>query len=136
MKYAVIAISGSQYQVKENQVITIDKIDLEEGKTSTTDQVLLFVDEDKIQVGSPLVDGAQVEFQVVKNYQGPKLDIFKYKAKSRYRRRMGFRAQLADIKITQISFGSTSKKSSNSPEAKVTKKAGVKKTVKKATTTK
>jgi len=103
MKYAVIAISGSQYQVQEGQTITVDNLGIEDKKTDSTDQVLLLVDGDKTQIGQPLVKNATITYQVVKNYKGKKLRIFKYKAKSRYRRTMGFRHQLTDIKITKIS---------------------------------
>lgn len=104
MKYAVIAISGSQYQVQENQILSIDNLGLKDGEKGSTDQVLLFVNDDQIQIGTPLVKNALVEYQVSKNYQGKKLRIFKYKAKSRYRKTMGFRPQLTDVKITQVSI--------------------------------
>jgi large subunit ribosomal protein L21 len=104
MKYAVIAISGSQFKVTEGQTITIDKSEVNKGETSSTDQVLLVVDEKKVEVGAPFVKGAKVEFIVENTYQGDKLDIFKYKSKSRYRRHLGYRAQLSDIKITKISL--------------------------------
>jgi large subunit ribosomal protein L21 len=104
MKYAVIAISGTQYQVSEDQVITVDKLDLKtEGKGICND-VLLTVDGDSVKVGNPLVKDASVEYELVKDYQGEKLKIFKFKSKSRYRRTAGFRAQLTDIKITKINF--------------------------------
>lgn len=104
MKYAVIAISGTQYQIEENQTITVDLLDLKEGEKSSTDQVLLTVDEDKVKVGTPTVKDASVEFKVIKHYQGKKLKVFKYKSKSRYRKTTGFRAQLTDIEITKIKF--------------------------------
>ncbi|MBP9817805.1 50S ribosomal protein L21 [Candidatus Shapirobacteria bacterium] len=104
MKYAVIAISGSQFKIKEDDVLTIDLQDVKEGDKLSTDQVLLTVNDDKVEVGTPTVKGAKVEYQVVKNYQGDKLDIFTYKAKSRYRRHLGYRAQLTDIKITKITL--------------------------------
>ncbi|MCX6726625.1 MAG: 50S ribosomal protein L21 [Candidatus Shapirobacteria bacterium] len=102
MKYAVIAISGSQFKITENQVITVDLQELEAGKKTTTDQVLLFVDDKITKVGTPTIKGAVVEYEVVKSFQGKKLDILTYKAKSRYRRHTGFRAQLTDIKILKI----------------------------------
>jgi large subunit ribosomal protein L21 len=102
MKYAVIAISGTQYKIEENQTITVDKLDLKEGDTGSTDQVLLHVDENKVEVGKPTIKGALVDYKVVKNYQGDKLRVFKYKAKSRYRKTQGFRPQLTDIQITKI----------------------------------
>jgi large subunit ribosomal protein L21 len=104
MKYAIIAISGTQIKVEENQIITIDKLDLEVKKTASTSEVLLTVNDDKVIVGKPLVKDASVEYEVVKNYQGDKLKIFKYKAKSRYRKTQGFRPQQTDIKITKINL--------------------------------
>lgn len=104
MKYAVIAISGSQFKIKEDDVLTIDLQNVKEGDKLSTDQVLLTVDGDKVEVGTPTVKGAKVDYQVVKNYQGDKLDVFTYKAKSRYRRHLGYRAQLTDIKITKITL--------------------------------
>jgi len=104
MKYAVIAISGSQYKVSQDQIITIDKIDLKEGEKSSTDQVLLVVDGDKVNVGNPLVKNAKVDFEVVKSYKDDKIDVSVYKSKSRYRRHLGFRAQVSDIKILKINF--------------------------------
>ena len=104
MKYAVIAISGTQIKVEEDQVITVDNLNLDEKKTGKNTDVLLTVNDDKVTVGQPNVKDASVEYEVVKNYQGDKLKVFKYKAKSRYRRHSGFRAQLTDIKITKINL--------------------------------
>ena len=104
MKYAVIAISGTQYQIEENQKITVDSLNLKEDESASTDQVLLTVDGDKVQIGTPVVKGASVEYKVIKNYQGDKLKVFKYKSKSRYRKTTGFRPQLTDIQITKINF--------------------------------
>ena len=104
MKYAVIAISGSQYKVEENQTITVDNLNLKAGDKSTTDQVLLTVDGDKIVLGTPNVTKATVDFEVTNNYKDDKIKVFKYKSKSRYRRTNGFRAQVTDIKITKLNF--------------------------------
>lgn len=104
MKYAVIAISGSQFKVEENQKLDINNLNLKEGEKSSTDQVLLVADDKDIKVGTPTVKGALVEFTVVKNYQGKKVRVFKYKSKSRYRKTMGFRPQLTQIQITKISI--------------------------------
>ena len=104
MKYAVIAISGTQYKVEEDQVITVDKLDLKNEDKGTCTDVLLTVIDDKVTVGSPLVKGASVDYVVDKQYQGEKLKIFKFKSKSRYRKTNGFRAQLTDIKILKINL--------------------------------
>lgn len=104
MKYAVIAISGSQFKVTEDQKITVSNLNLKEGEKSTCDQVLLVADDKKIEVGAPTIKNAKVDFEVLKNYQGKKIKVFKYKSKSRYRKTMGFRHQLTDIKITKITL--------------------------------
>lgn len=101
MKYAVIAISGTQYKVEENQTITVDKFD---PTIKSSDQVLLTVNNDKVTIGTPTVKGASVEFETVRDYQGEKLRVSTFKAKSRYRKTRGFRAQLTDIKITKINY--------------------------------
>ncbi|HEX8923725.1 MAG TPA: 50S ribosomal protein L21 [Patescibacteria group bacterium] len=102
MKYAVIAISGSQFKVQENEILTVDNLNLKEGETGKVEDVLLSVNDDQVVVGTPNVPKASVEYKVVKNYQGDKLRIFKYRHKSRYQKTMGFRAQLTDIQITKI----------------------------------
>ena len=102
MKHAVIAISGSQFKVTEDQKLSVANLNIKEGEKSVCDQVLLISDDEKIEVGTPTVKDAKVEFEVIKNYQGEKVKIFKYKSKSRYRKSMGFRAQLTEIKITKI----------------------------------
>jgi len=101
MKYAVIAISGSQYKVEENQIITVDKLD---PSVKSTSEVLLTVDGDKVKIGTPTVKGASVDFEIIKNYPGDKIRVSTYKAKSRYRKTKGFRAQLTDIKILKINY--------------------------------
>lgn len=102
MKYAVIAISGSQFKIEENQTITISNFDAKEGDTASTDQVLLVADDDKIKVGTPTVTGSTVEFKILKHYRGEKVRVFKYKSKSRYQKTKGFRADLTDIQILKI----------------------------------
>ena len=102
MKYAVIAISGTQYKIEEGKTYTVDLVDAKVGDKLSTDQVLLLVDEKDTKIGTPTVKDAKVDYEIVNNYQGKKLDVFKYKSKSRYRKSWGFRPQWTDIKITKI----------------------------------
>ena len=102
MKHAVIAISGSQFKVEENQKLAVANLNLKDGEKSSTDQVLLIADDKKIEVGTPTIKDAKVEFTVTKNFKGEKVHIFKYKQKSRYRKNNGFRPQLTEIQITKI----------------------------------
>lgn len=111
MNYAVIAISGSQYQVSKDQTITVDNLNQKEGQKITTDQVLLLVDGKQVTIGKPTVKDTTVTAKIIKNYKGKKIRVFKYKAKSRYRKTQGFRPQLTDIKITDISTKNVKKAS-------------------------
>lgn len=104
MKQAVIAISGSQFKIEENQKLSVDNLNLKEGDKVTLDQVLLVSDDKQVKVGTPTVKDATVEFIVTKNYKGEKVRVFKYKQKSRYRKTRGFRSQLTEIQITKITF--------------------------------
>ena len=102
MKYAVISISGSQFLVEEGQTLTVSSLNLKEKEKSSTDQVLLIVNDDKVEIGKPVIKNASIEFEVIKNYQGKKVTTFRYKGKSRYRKTSGFHSQLTDIKILKI----------------------------------
>ena len=104
MKQAIIAISGSQFKVEENQKLSVNNLNLKEGEKVTLDQVLLVSDDKEVKVGTPTVKGASVEFTVLKNFKGEKVRVFKYKQKSRYRKTRGFRAQLTEIQINKINL--------------------------------
>lgn len=100
-KFAVIRITGKQYRVTEGEEILVDKInDLEKVEP----EVLLFVDGDKVEVGTPVLKKAKVTVKVLKEVEkGEKIRVFKYKAKSRERRHVGFRAQHTRLLIEKIS---------------------------------
>ena len=104
MKYAVIAISGTQFKVEEGKTITVSNLNSKEGDKLKSNDILLTVNEDKVIVGNPIIKEASVEYEVLKNYKGEKLKVFTYKSKSRYHKTKGFRQQLTDIKITKITF--------------------------------
>ena len=106
MNYAVIKTNGKQYKVSAGDLLTLDKLDLGEKKTIVFDQVLLSVNDGSISVGKPTVDGALVEASFVEDKQGEKIHVRRFKAKSRYRRNIGFRAQQTVVKIDKINFGS------------------------------
>ncbi len=101
-KFAVIRITGKQYRVTEGQEILVDKInDLDK----VTPEVLLVADGEKVEVGTPVLKDAKVTVKVlVELEKGEKVDIFKYKAKSRERRHVGFRAQYTRLLVEKISY--------------------------------
>lgn len=102
MKYAVIKIGGLQHKVFEGDRIEVNKISLAEGEALDISSVLLFTDERKLTIGRPLVKDIKVKAKVEKQFLGEKLDIFKFKAKTGYRRKMGFRPQRTLLRIEKI----------------------------------
>ena len=99
--YAIIKTGGKQYCVEEGKVISIEKLDVEEGAEVTFDEVLL-VSGDDVKIGQPNVAGAKVTGKVLEQGKERKIRIFKYKAKSNYRRRQGHRQPFTKVKIEKI----------------------------------
>lgn len=102
-KMAVIDISGHQFLVGEGQALVLDQQGREPGEKIEVDKVLLFVESQTVKVGTPYVAGAKVILEVLENKKGKKLEIYKFKAKSRYRKHIGFRAKQTVVKVLSIS---------------------------------
>ena len=101
-KFAVVETGGKQYLVYEGDKLKVEKLaDKKEGDTVTFDQVLLTAD-DKVNVGTPLVDGAKIEAKVLEEGKDKKIDVLKFKAKSRYHKRYGHRQPYTMVEITKI----------------------------------
>ena len=99
--YAIIKTGGKQYNVEEGKVITIEKLDVSEGDKVTFDEVLLLSGE-MVKIGQPIVEGAKVIAKVLAQGKEKKIRIFKYKAKSNYRRRQGHRQPFTKVQIEKI----------------------------------
>ena len=104
--YAIIESCGRQYKVAEGEVIFFEKLDVEEGKKVTFDNVVLISDDGKVQVGAPYVKGVKVEGKVVSHGKGKKVLVYKYKAKKNYRRTQGHRQPYTKVEITKIKTAS------------------------------
>jgi large subunit ribosomal protein L21 len=100
--YAVIETGGKQYRVVVGDTLSIEKLPVEPGSDITFDRVLMVGGDGSARVGTPLVAGATVQAQVEQQYRGPKIVVFKYKPKKRYRRRTGHRQSLTRVAITAI----------------------------------
>lgn len=102
--YAVIRTGGKQYRVEEGQILEIDRIPGAPETLEFTD-VLLVGDGASVTTGTPTVADARVVARNLGDTRGPKIIVYKYKAKTRYRRKAGFRAQQQRVRIESISIG-------------------------------
>ena len=102
MKNAVIVTGGKQYRVAEGDVLFVEKLDVEAGETVTFDQVLAVIDEAGSKFGTPVLEGATVTANVVKNGKGKKIRVYKMKPKKGYRRTQGHRQPYTQVQIGTI----------------------------------
>jgi large subunit ribosomal protein L21 len=103
--FAVIKTGGKQYRVQKGDVLEVEKLDLEEGKKVTFEEVLLVEDNGNTLVGTPLVDKARVLAVIVESFKGEKVIVFKKKRRKQYKKKRGHRQELTKVKIEDIVFG-------------------------------
>ncbi|MEK7610919.1 MAG: 50S ribosomal protein L21 [Patescibacteria group bacterium] len=101
--WAVVPLSGTQLRVHEGDVFTIDRVGPEVGKSFEVTKVYLVNNGTELKIGQPEVAGAKVVFEVLGDERGEKIDVFKFKAKARYRKRHGHRSALSKVKVISIS---------------------------------
>jgi len=123
--YAIVEIAGHQFKVEKDQKVFVNRLQTEEGKKVSFDNVLLLSDGDKVTVGAPAIGGAQVSAKVLKHLKGDKVIVFKKKRRKGYRVKNGHRQSLTEIQIEGIV-------ASGAKPAKAEKAAPVKKETKKA----
>jgi large subunit ribosomal protein L21 len=100
--YAVVKSGGKQYKVQEGEVLRVEKLPGDVGAEITFDDVLLFSDGEKVQVGTPRLENVTVKGTVVEQGQARKILVFKYKRRKRYRRKQGHRQQYTAVKVDSI----------------------------------
>ena len=103
MTYAVIQTGGKQYKVKASEILKIEK--LENSKPDTKiefKEILAYGDDKKIEIGTPLLNGAKVEAELIKNGKNRTILIFKKRRRKNSRRKNGHRQQYSLIKISKI----------------------------------
>jgi len=103
MKYAIVEDGGKQFKTVEGATIDVDRFQSEVGDEIDLDHVLLVADGDDVAVGTPYVSGVKVQATVVSQIKGPKVVVFKYKPKKRYRVKAGHRQQYTRLRIDSIS---------------------------------
>lgn len=103
-KIAIIKTGGKQYKVKEGDKIDIEKLEGKEGKKIDFKDVLLVADESgkEVEIGNPTLKGKKVSGVIEKQFRDDKITVIKYKAKSRYRRKLGHKQHKTLVKIEAI----------------------------------
>lgn len=106
--YAVIESGGKQYRVELGMHIQVDRLDVDPGQTIEFERVLLVADGEEAFIGRPVVEGAVVSADVVRQERGKKIIVFKYRPKARRRVKKGHRSELTTLRIADISHAGRS----------------------------
>ena len=103
MTYAVIQTGGKQYKVKASEILKIEKLENSKPESKIEfKEILAYGDDKKIEIGAPLVSGAKVEAELIKNGKNKTVLIFKKRRRKNSRRKNGHRQQYSLIKISKI----------------------------------
>ena len=132
MTFAVIKTGGKQYKVSANDTIRIEKLNDKAGKTFEFKEVLLTTDNTTTEVGSPMIDGAYVEAELIKQARNDKVIIFKKRRRQNSRRKRGHRQHVSIVKILKI-YGKSGKLLAEAKNATVENKTSEKKVESKKT---
>lgn len=100
--YAVFQSGGKQHRVSEGQIVRLEKLEVATGNTVEFDTVMMVVNGDAIQIGTPFVSGSKVKAEVVEHGRGDKVKIVKFRRRKHYRKQQGHRQWFTDVKITAI----------------------------------
>ena len=100
--YAVIETGGKQYRVEAGQTVEVELLHADKGAVVKIDKVLAVSDGASLKVGTPYVEGAAVELEVVENFRGPKVVAFDKKRRKGYKRTVGYRQELTRATVKSI----------------------------------
>jgi large subunit ribosomal protein L21 len=120
---AVVVSGGKQYRVTAGDHVLVDRLQAEPGSSVKLGRVLLLHDGDDITVGTPGVEGAEVEAKVIAHRRGPRIEVLRYKSKKRVRVHRGARADLTAVEILTVGDPSKPKKKKEEDEPEDTKAA-------------
>ncbi len=101
---AVIKTGGKQHKIKNNDILKIAKTKGEKGEKLEFKDVLLISDDEEkdIKIGRPIVSGASVNAEIIEQGREKKINVIKYKRKTRYRKKLGHRQDFTKVKILDI----------------------------------
>jgi large subunit ribosomal protein L21 len=106
--YAVVETGGKQYKVEEGTCLLVDRLDAKQGEKVAL-RAVMFRDTDVLAAPKEL-EKVQVEATVSEHLRGPKIKVFKYKAKKGYRRKAGHRSELTKLEVTSLKLGKSARK--------------------------
>tara|TARA_B100001250_G_scaffold373948_1_gene360417 strand:+ start:164 stop:550 length:387 start_codon:yes stop_codon:yes gene_type:complete len=102
MSFAIIQTGGKQYKVKASEILKIEKLEKENSSKIEFKEVLAYGNDKTIEVGSPMIQGAKVEAEVIKNGKNRTILVFKKRRRKNSRRKNGHRQRYSLIKINKI----------------------------------
>ena len=124
--YAVVETGGKQYKVEQGTSLLVDRLDAKEGEEVSLRPVMF---RDDAVVASPKeLAKVKVEAKVAEHLRGPKIKVFKYKAKKGYRRRAGHRSELTKLEVTSLKMGKAAARKEAAAKKAPAEKAAAKKT--------
>jgi large subunit ribosomal protein L21 len=102
MKFIIVEHGGKQYRAAQGDTIDVDRLPNEVGESLTLEDVLLAVDDSKVSIGTPIVEGVKAQAKVLEHFKGRKILVLKYKPRKRYRVKSGHRQQYTRLLIESI----------------------------------
>ena len=102
MNYAIVVSGGKQYKAVPGEILQVDRLPHEVEQQVVLDEVLFIADQDKFEIGDPFVKDAKVKTTVTDQIKGPKIQVFKYKPKVRYRKKRGHRQHYTLLRVDEI----------------------------------
>lgn len=103
--YVIVKTGGKQYKAEKDERIIVDKLVGEPGTAVDFDEVVMVCNGDSVTIGSPFVKGAKVKAEIVRQFKSKKVNAFNYKPKKNERKRWGHRAEMTEVKITEVAAG-------------------------------
>ncbi len=100
--YAIFETGGKQYRVQKGDVLDVERLSFVEESKVNFDSVLAIENDGDIEVGTPTIEGAVVTADLVKDFRGKKITVFKMKRRKGYRKKQGHRQELSRIMIQDI----------------------------------
>jgi len=133
MSFAIFKTGGKQYKVQTSQILKIEKLESPDNKKIEFNEILAYGNKEKVELGSPLIKGAKIEAELIKNSKERTILVFKKRRRKNSRKKYGHRQPFTLIKINKIFskdgkiLAAAKKKTENTP--KVIKESEKKKTV-------